>query len=246
VSDFEKLGPFLQKVANWHWNEFVEAEHSDDYTSNESIIFALIRACVMERMDAIRLSLHRLDGKLVTPIKIEYPKIYFLFPNAVALDKSEVNRELLPAPEVETGEIIVSESEAEPHDIEKMSLRETLALMGSYPRSFPRAVVKLALETEQWMNGQGKQPDEIPRVKTVVAAHLLVMAQSRDIGALTEVFDQLQGKLVETLQVLGDDIKITNYSAIAPPGAERNKDGVYQIEAKAAQDSWAAKLKRDN
>ena len=244
MNDYETLGPFLITVSNWGWDEFVIAEHSDDYTSNESIIFALIRSCVMQRMDAIRLSLHRLDGKLVTPIKVEYPKIFFLYPNAVAIGESEVNRKLLEAPTVETSEIIVIEPEVE-ISLEAMSLRETLAMMGGFPKNLPKNIVRLALETEQWLNGQGAKPTEIPRVKSVIAAHLLSMAQKRDIGALTEVFDQLDGKLVETVKILGDDIYITNYSRLAPAGAVKNKQGVLMMEALAAQDSWTDKLKRD-
>jgi hypothetical protein len=39
-----------------------------------------------------------------------------------------------------------------------------------------------------------------------VAAHLLILAQKRNIDALTEVFDQIDGKLAEVLQILGEDI----------------------------------------
>ena len=244
----EKLGAFLREVSNWSWEDFCLAENSDDYTSNEAVIFGLIRSAVMQRMDAIRLSLNRLDGKLKTPIRIEYPKIYYLFPNAIALKEGEkiVELPLSAATELSTEVRDLEPEKAEDtRTLDELSLRETLGRMSGYHRRLPKEIIKLAQQTEMWLNKQADEPAEIPRVKSVVAAHLLQMAQSRDIGALTEVFDQLDGKLVETLQILGDDIYITNYSAVAPPGAELNSDGVLQMEAVAAQLSWAEKLKRE-
>jgi hypothetical protein len=82
-------------------------------------------------------------------------------------------------------------------------------------------------------------------VKAVVAAHLLVMAQGRSMDAIGEVFDAIDGKLVETIQILGDDLYITNYSNIAPEGATLNENGILQMEATASQKMWAEKLSKD-
>jgi hypothetical protein len=71
------------------------------------------------------------------------------------------------------------------------------------------------------------------------------MASKRNVDAINEVFDAIDGKLVETIQVLGDDLYIVNYSTIAPPEAVPNADGVLQMEATAAQNIWAHKLGRD-
>lgn len=242
----QKLGAFLRTVSNWTWQEFVEAEHDKSYTSNQAMIFALIRSCAMQKMAAITMSLNRLDGKLKTPVKIEMPKIYYLFPNA---DNQKEPRGALNgklernvAPVDEAGLTIISPEPTNDTDLPSMSLRQTLAKMSDYPRDTPEAVVEFAQQTEWAMRDNKPLPIEIPAVKSVVAAHLLIMAQKRDLGALSEVFDQIDGKLVETLQVIGEDIYITSYSTTVPDGAELNKDGVYQIEAKQAQDLWAQKL----
>lgn len=248
----EKLGAFLKEVSNWDWVSFVRAESSDDYSTNEAIIFALIRACAMEELSAIKLSLNRLDGKLKTPIKIEYPRVYIQFPYAVLpegetpvlIDGGEV---IEPTPVLE-GEVLeqqISSIEDEGIDLDELSLRDTLSKMSGFPRNLPKAIIQTALQAEQWLRDQAPEPTEVPRVKAVLAAHILHMAQKRDIAAITEVFDQLDGKLVETLQILGDDLFITNYSTIAPPGARPNEKGVMQIEATAAQDMWAQKLGRE-
>lgn len=249
-----RLGDFLKEVSNWQWDEFCRAEKDDKFTSNEAIIFSLIRACTMQKLEAIRLSLNRLDGKLKTPVVIEYPKIYFVFPNAKAPvglapplsadaptddPASALTGELVTAPETGDG------SEGE-EDLPSMSLRETLAKMGSYPRQLPNHILELATQTEDAIHNRGSfpEPTEIPRVKSVVAASLLNMAHKRDLNAMTEVFDQIDGKLAETLQIIGDDIYITSYATETPEGATPNKDGVLQIQAPAAEALWAQKLGR--
>lgn len=256
MSGNEKLGRFLKEASNWEWDEFARAELNKKYTTNEAIIFALIRACTLEKIEAIRIALNRLDGKLKTPIKIELPKVFYIFPNAT-LDPGDMKKEIvkhnareknlkhLPGGvEILEGEVIPpKEEEKKPEvDLPSLNLRETLAEMANYPRELPEGIVKLALETEQWLKKNGPKPFEIPKVKSVVAAHLLIMAQNRNIDALTEVFDQIDGKLVETIQLIGDDIYITSYIETAPPGAKLNADGVPQIEAETAQRLWAQKL----
>lgn len=246
----ERLATFLREVSNWSWEEFVRAEHDPKYTTNQAIIFALIRSCAMRQLQAIKISLRRLDGNLKTPIRIEMPKVYYLFPNARTNNPpSPPAPGLSPPPSAVTGELLLTTAPPPPplapeteHDLPSLSLRETLQEMSDYPRELPEAITDLALQTEQWVKKQAPEPDEMPRVKSVVAAHLLIMAQSRNIDALTEVFDQIDGKLVETLQILGEDIYITSYITEAPAGAVLNDNGVLQLEAVEAQDLWARKL----
>lgn len=255
-----KLADFLREVSNWTWEEFAKAEKNKNFTTNQAIIFALVRACAMQKMDAIRIALNRLDGKLKTPIKIEMPKVYYLFPNATEVEQGDVSTEAkkLNASEghseavdmsVETlhsiaqdviemdGDNVIDEG-----DLPTMSLRETLTKMSDYPRELPEAIVERALQIEQAIRNRTPMPVENPRVKSVMAAHLLIMAQSRHMDAIGEVFDQIDGKLAETIQVLGEDIYITSYSRTAPSGAIKNSDGVLQLEATDSQNMWASKL----
>lgn len=247
-----KLGGFLTEVSNWTWDQFCEAEKDKAYTSNEAMIFGLVRACAMRKMDAIKMSLDRLDGKLKTPIQIEYPKIFYLFPNAkltestkpgvtIAINTAENSDrsspllvgDLLPPPPPVEGEV---------SDLPSMGLRETLTEMADYPRDLPEAIIQLAQEAEWAVRDSRPLPDEIPKVKSVIAAHLLTLAQERNLDAIGSIFDQIDGKLAETIKLIGDDIYITSYAQIAPPGATTNADGVFQIEAIEAQNMWAAKL----
>lgn len=244
------LGNFLTEVSNWDWEKFCRAENDDTYTSNQAVIFALVRACAMEELAAIKLAVNRIDGKLATPIKIELPKVYYLYPNA-----KEIVSEDQPTPEkaplaligmdristeVETASI--SDVEQGRNDLPSLSLRQTLRKMAEHPRQVPKAVIEYATQTSQWLKGNAPRPPEIPLVKSVVAAHLLALAHNRNIAALTEVFDQIDGKLVETIQLLGEDIYITDYSLTAPAHAVLNAEGIYQVEAEQATTLWGKKL----
>lgn len=244
-----KMGDFLREVSNWSWDELWRAERNKTYTSNQAIVFTLIRACASENLKAIRLSLNRMDGKLKTPVVIETPKIYWTYPYATVTDGENENLvkigTITPIPAKESPERAELEQnvplEGE-SDLPSLSLRETLNKMSDYARDTPDALVEQALRTEMWLRGEGSRPNTIPRVKAVVAAHLLVMAANKNIDAMTEVFDQIDGKLAETIQVIGEDISMISYATTAPAGAIKNKDGVYQMEASMAQDVWARKL----
>jgi hypothetical protein len=259
-----QLGDFLKEVANWDWLQFLEAEKSPAYSTSDSIIFSLIRACSIEKMDAIKIALNRIDGKLKTPVQIEYPKLFYIYPNATSIEggefpleyplleqnnDSEVEQKMYS--EVVEGEVIPPE-DFEFHDDEDMtmndlpslSLRQTLTKMSEAPQYVPNDIIEASEAVEQNRRGQAVPlPDHIPAVKSVIAAHLLRMAQRKNIDAFYEVFDQIDGKLVETIQLLGDDMQIPIYSLVAPAGAYRNADGVLQLEATQAQEVWTRKLK---
>lgn len=249
-SEQGKLGNFLREISNWNWEEFCLAEKDPKYTTNEAVIFALVRACVMEKMEAIKLALNRIDGKLKTPVRIEMPKVFYRFPRAVL---PQADNPIMPdISQLEAGDIVkvggeVAQSEPEPEpELATLSLRQTLGKMADAPRQVPEAIIAYATATQQWLLNQCPEPIEKPMVKSVVAAHLLKLAQERNIDALSEVFDQVDGKLVETIQILGEDIFITDYSLSAPDGAYLGAEGVPIIEATKAQDVWAQKLTNKN
>lgn len=243
-----RLGNFLREVSNWPWLEFIRAEHNDQFTSNQAIIFALIRACAMRNLQAIKSTTNRLDGKLATPLKIEYPKVFYLFPNAKPPEVFDITAGEQPISGVELSNVNtvtvhdVTPEESEEVDLATLSIRETVTEMANYPRQLPEAICQSALELEMFYRNQGPMPADNPMVKSVVAAHLLVMAGKGSMDALNEVFDQIDGKLAETFQVLGEDLYITSYASTAPEGAYLNKDGVLELEAVAVQDAWAYKL----
>jgi hypothetical protein len=136
-----RLGAFLREVSNWRWSEFVVAENDMKYTSNQAMIFALIRSCAMQNLQAIRLSINRLDGKLATPLKIEYPKIFYLYPNAKPHELPEEKpMKIIDVVPEEMNTLIVQETPIEEDDLPSLSIRQTVAKMSDYSRELPQQV----------------------------------------------------------------------------------------------------------
>lgn len=253
MSDRANLGSFLKEVINWHWDEFLRAEKDSKYSPLQATVFALVRACSEGKLGAIKLSIKRVDGALETPIKVEYPRVFFRYPYAKMVGDT-------PIAEIEAGEDPGTSARIS-EDIEEMDteeentdetlltygLRETLNKMAETP---DRRIVPLILakktEIEEIIKGQRdatKAVTNIPRVKSVIAANLLDLAmEQNNFEAITEVFDQIDGKLVETFRFLGDDMFMDQYSEIAPVGATLNEDGIYMLEMKDIANTWQQKF----
>lgn len=230
---------------NWTWEQFVRAEaNEDDYSSADAVVFSLIRACTLENMSAIKLAINRFDGKLATPVRIQYPKVFYLFPNAASVSLEPVDQPaLLEQPPGTTTDLTVTTPSEDENVLPTLGLRQTLERMVDYPRSLPQQLIDQSQEIHRWVKGQSQmKPMSNPAVKSVVAAHLIRLAGKRNMDALYELFEAVDGKLVETIQVVGEDIELISYSPVAPFGAVKNADGVYMIEATNTQKLWAQKL----
>lgn len=247
ATDRGKLGNFLAEVINWQWDKFCKAENDHNYTGYQAAVFSLIRTCSDAKLGAIRLAIDRVDGKIETPIKIEYPKVWLLYPNAEkiagpstpAIESGIVEHPHIP----ETPPADVHEEE--PVSAATMTLRQTLKELADSPRMVTQLILRRKLEVERDLNNvkDGKDADKkVPLVKSVIAANLLNLAEKNNFEAITEVFDQIDGKLVETIRILGDDIYLTQYALEAPAGAVKNKDGIYMLEGKEIAELWRQKL----
>lgn len=239
-----KLTPFFKEVIEKRWSEFVLMEESEDYTSSQAVVFSVIRACVNGKLPAIRESLNRVDGKLAEEIEVIYPKFYITYPHATAIagPKDQVR--------VEAGELIVPEGDGstsigpDPElPLVTGSLRDTLTRMSAQPRNLVTAILTAAKDVETRNSYKSEhEPLSDPLVKSVIVAGLLKLAHNGNLGAIFEVFDNIDGKLVDTIRVLGEDVYLTSYDLVAPAGAEKNKDGVYQMEADNTSSKWAISL----
>lgn len=241
-SDRGKLGNFLREVIDWQWDVFCEAEKNPEFSGYQSSVFALVRACSDGKLSAIKLAIARVDGKVETPVKIEYPKAFTLFPYAEKL--------ALPPPgAAATGLLADPDPLPEPPEAEEktetlatMTLRETLNAMAEKSRMLPLLIHEQKKKVE---HGEDMEGETIPLVKSVICANLLILANEKhSFEAITEIFDQIDGKLVETIKLLGD-IYMTSYALEAPYNAVKNKDGVWQVEQTVISDKWAEKLSKD-
>lgn len=251
-SDRGKLGEFLKEVIHWNWAEFCLAEKDEKYSGLQATVFSLVRTAAEGKLGAIKLAIDRVDGKLETPIEVIYPKVYFLYPHAEdrALPPPSANA---PAPLLDDIEAMDDASETSEEEeaarIATMSLRETLDKLADSPRRVIDMILMRKKEIEEdpasYLNEQSDDAaKKVPLVKSIIAANLMDLAVNgkNKFEAITEIFDQIDGKLVETFHVLGEDVYLTQYTLQAPWNAEKNKDGVWQVEQPMISDMWEKKL----
>lgn len=241
-----KLTPFFKEVIELRWSQFVKKEaDSESYTSAQAVVFAIVRACAKGKLPAIKESLNRIDGKLQETIEVEYPKFYIQYPYAKVLASGSKDQIKL-----EGGELSIPATDAAPDPEAPLitgSLRDTLNRMSDAPKGLVTRILAAAEEVDLKEGyASDHEPLNDPLVKSVIVAGLLKMAHNGSLSAIFEVFDNLDGKLVDKIKVLGDDVYLTSYDTIAPHGAEKNKDGVYQIEADNTSSKWAISLERNN
>lgn len=256
MADKQKmLSGFLREVSEWQYSHYIkERANLHDYTTNQGIVFSLIDTCLLGSIEAIKLFTNRNDGKLETPVEIISPKIFFVYPNAVSVASPEAPTPvLLESPDALIpsvadnsdleGEVVIEEP-VEDEEPPTYSIRETFLRMGDKPRSFPDLILGMAEDIHTYQKEGGVKPIDDPKVRTVVAAHLHKMAQNRKLSAIEQLFNDIDGRLTETIRVVGEDIYLPIYTKEAPYGAVRGRDGVYMIEASKSSQSWEKAINR--
>jgi len=233
-----KLSPYFKEVIEMRWSEYYKLEQGEEHTSAQAVVLAIVRACANGKLPAIKESLNRIDGRLQEQIEIEYPKFYIVYPHAKNLQAGKQKSKKIPVKE-----LAVAEAPTET-PLVTGSLRDTLDRMSDAPKSLVTQILEAADDVESRDTFSLDEAPSDPLVKSVIVAGLLKMAHKGSLTAIFEVFDNLDGKLVEKIKVLGDDVYLTSYDAIAPPGAKKNKDKVFQVEADNTTSAWAVSLKR--
>lgn len=240
-----KITEFLKETLEMRWSEFSTMEkNADEYSSNNAVVFSLIRSCAKGKLPAIKEALNRIDGKIAIEIEVEYPKFYFRYPYATKItETTSVNQNknrTEPIHNENTPAIVEPEA-----PMPLGSLRATLERMSDQPRSLVKIIIDAAVEIDMAVNSdQPTNPGNDPLVKSVVIAGLLNMAHKGNLGAVFEVLDQIDGKVADKIKVLGQDVYINVYSKVAPQGAIKGEDGIYQIQSDNTTNSWAASLER--
>jgi hypothetical protein len=237
-----KLTPFFKQVIEVQWSEFAKAEKDQTFTSSEGVVYALIRACVKGKLPAIKEALNRVDGKVAMEIDVEYPKFYMLYP--LATEVADSPPELDTVNTLAASATVSGDEPAPEEESATNSLRDTLTRMGDEPSSLATSILAWSKTIDTCVARGEELPTSDPYVKSVIVAGLLKLAHNGGLGAIFEVLDQIDGKVAEKIKLLGGDAYLTNYSEVAPAGAIKNKDGIYQLEADNTTSSWAVALER--
>lgn len=234
----EKITPFFKDLLDRPWSEFAKLEHSQGYTSAQGVVFALIRACAKGKLPAIKEALDRIDGKVAMEIEVEFPKFYFRFPYATGV--AGIEGSVRDDEEVEVLPVVKEEEEPVATD----SIRSVLQRMSDEPRQLVTEILTTAAQIDEAVAYANDLPPGDPKVVSVIVAGLLDMAHAGKLGAIFEVLDQIDGKVADKLKVLGGDVIINRLDEIAPAGAVKNEEGIYQIEAPQTTSVWATALER--
>jgi hypothetical protein len=179
---------------------------------------------------AIKEAINRIDGTVDQPIEIEYPKFITLYPNATKV-KPGSSKDNLP--------VVIPKPD--PINLELAGIRDTIKEMGETPAG----VVDMLIKREEQIPGELKVghvqlPD--PMIKSLVSAHLFKLIQNGSYKAITELLNQIEGKVAEKIRVLGEDVYMTSFDTIAPPGSKKNRDGIYELENKKVTTLWETNL----
>lgn len=217
----------FEEILHMEWGTFCELEKNKGSNVDDVVLCSLIRACAdTDDIAATKMAFDRADGLLETPIEIKVPKFYVRYINAKDV---EPGQKQIKAPEQ------LKNDEKGKYDPASAKLRETLREMRSMPRDVIRVVMLYKRRIEK-----GTPVDHEPMVKSVIVANLLKNVQRGRFRAVELVFDQIDGKLTRTINLLGgDDVYVDDYSlTTAPAGSLQGEDGIYYAESKLMTNIW--------
>lgn len=219
------LADRFTELLHMNWGDFVKIESDDEVTSDEAMLCGLIRACADGDMRSIKTAFARSDGEVEIPVQVKTPKFYIKYLNATGKEQDEK--------QLESG---ATKTEEKSYDIATAKLRETLNEMRKAPKKIVTMVLGMRTRVDNdFKQGNPLPGDEvIPMVKSVIVANLLHLAGYGNSNAVTEVFNQIDGKLVKTITLLGgEDVYIDNlHTEIAPSHAFKDDKGNWIAEDK--------------
>jgi hypothetical protein len=227
------LTEIFAELVELHWSEFLTLEQNGNISNRQSVVVSLIRACVGGSMRAIQTALDRLDGVVEDRVEVILPKFYYRYPFASSVEGDDSPPLVAPSTEPVLA-LAQAQSESE---LPSGKLRPVLERMLEAPRT-----TALAILASQQLLDKGESAMNDPYVKSVIVSALLGLAHTGKMGAVLEVFDQIDGKIAKVLHVMGDDVYVDSYLETAPVGAVLNEDGIYQIEATNITTVWQDRL----
>lgn len=217
----------FEEILHMEWGDFCELEKSKASNVDDVVLCSLIRSCAdTDDIAATKMAFDRADGLLETPIEVRVPKFYVRYVKAKRLEPSQ---KAIEAPESS------EKHKKSDYDPASAKLRETLREMRRMPRDVIRAVRLYKSRIEK-----DKPVDHQPMVKSVIVANLLRNVQKGRFRAVELVFDQIDGKLTRTINLLGgDDVYVDDYmTLVAPAGSIKGEDGIYYAEDKKMSTAW--------
>lgn len=191
-------------------------------TANQAVVAELLRACCEEDdVKAIKLAFERILGKPEKVIIIKKTLVRVVFPDAktkaleAAVDDRVVD-EIAPPSPFENKTII------DGANAPGVLLRKMLDEMGDKGQAYAYEVLS--------------EKDSHTVAEVMVANLYAIAMRGANLGAITMLFDYLDGSVADVIRLDGlDTILLENYADIAPYDAVQDETGVWYLEMDAVK-----------
>lgn len=202
------------------YREFKATSHQ--LSSNQAVVASLIRICCEEDdVKAIKIAFERILGKPEKVVIIKRTKVRTIFPDAKAkaLQPSVISRV-----EDETAAVAITEKEdivvVDEENAPGVLLRKMLDKIGESINSYAYDVLD--------------RKDRHTVAEVMVANLYAIAMRGSNLGAITMLFDYLDGAVADVVRLDGEDtILLESYADEAPYEAIQDSDGTWYVETDA-------------
>lgn len=219
----------MKKLQN-SFNDFLPMKYLDfrrgllKLSANQAVVAELIRICCEENdVKAIKIAFERILGKPEKVVVIKRTKVRTIFPEA--LEKAKVaavnNRVLDQTAAVaitEQDDIVIIDEDSAPGIL----LRKMLDKVGEEGRQYAYDVLD--------------KKNSYPVAEVMVANLYGIAMRGAHLGAITMLFDYLDGAVADVVRLDGEDtILVESWADIAPYEALQDEDGTYYVETESVK-----------
>jgi len=189
--------------------------------SNQAVVAELLRICCEEDdVKAIKLAFERILGKPEKVIVIKRTIVRTVFPDAIgkakaALIDDRVYDEVDSTVSLFENKLVIDESNAP-----GILLRKMLDEIGEKEREYSYNVID--------------DKDRYTVAEVMVANLYGIAMRGSNLGAITMLFDYLDGCVADVIRLDGEDtVLLESWADVAPYEAKQGDDGVWYIETEA-------------
>lgn len=214
------MNAFMSEIIHWTWSDMLELKNNPKTAIIYNTVISLVRVCAEGKIPALRMFFDRIDGRVEQPINIIRPKIYLRYPNATNGEELQNYLDLHGNQDPTAKKAKKSQQRSKKKlDIESLGLSDTLRAMMKAPIDLPAKIIETRMLVDKAVE-RGEIPQYSPYVKVVLCAALIKNANlESNYEALQMLFERIEGKIEETIKVIGEDMFIDQYDDIAPKGS---------------------------
>lgn len=193
----------------------------NELSSNQAVVASLLRICCEEDdIKAIKLAFERILGKPEKVVVIKRTTVRMVYPDAT-------KKQLQPV--VNTR--VQDETTAVEHD-EKVVIDEADA-----PGILLRKMLdKIGDSANDYSFKVLDRKDQYTVAEVLVANLYAIAMRGSNLGAISMLFDYLDGAVADVIRLEGEDtILLENYADVAPYEAQQGENGIWYVEMESVR-----------